>query len=287
MQELVGNDVRPSGVSHGFFDYDGTLVIHDTMLIPGHEAFVGSLDMSVITGQHPATFLPTLKKVPVLDRSIRMLGFNNGGVVFDRQTQEVIHNARFEEGMLERALGAIAECGTFNAITFTPEPTAGEPIATTMALYCQSEEAFAHYSRKYADGQADIQMIDGNNWLDHALASRPAMVWLHGRQASEISEQAFAGLPYHAYENGVHFMPSNSNKGTGMEVIADYLGIDLRTAVAAGNGDNDGPMLEHAGLGEGRSFFVGTDPVGDRLSSRVVRLPNQSDLGSHILGLMR
>ena len=44
-------------------------------------------------------------------------------------------------------------------------------------------------------------------------------------------------------------MPKNANKGLGMKVLADALGIDMAHTMALGDQMNDLPMIEEAGLG--------------------------------------
>lgn len=44
-------------------------------------------------------------------------------------------------------------------------------------------------------------------------------------------------------------MNPNSNKGTGVKALADYLGIDASEVICMGDAGNDHHMIEYAGLG--------------------------------------
>ncbi|MFG0729081.1 sugar-phosphatase [Photobacterium damselae] len=47
----------------------------------------------------------------------------------------------------------------------------------------------------------------------------------------------------------LEFMNPNSNKGTGVKALADYLGIDASEVICMGDAGNDHHMIEYAGLG--------------------------------------
>ena len=48
---------------------------------------------------------------------------------------------------------------------------------------------------------------------------------------------------------GYDILPIDANKGRGVKILADYLGIDNKNVIVFGDGDNDYEMIKNAGLG--------------------------------------
>lgn len=47
----------------------------------------------------------------------------------------------------------------------------------------------------------------------------------------------------------LEFLNNQANKGSGIEILAQYLGIDRKEVIAIGDADNDRHMIKYAGLG--------------------------------------
>lgn len=95
------------------------------------------------------------------------------------------------------------------------------------------------------------------------------------------------GLPeitFYSRGTTVNFIPEGPNKGTAAQIIADLQGIDLSTAMAAGNDHNDESVLRLEGLGY--PVAVGNDMsevVKARLPEHTIYIPDPRKLGDFIL----
>lgn len=81
-----------------------------------------------------------------------------------------------------------------------------------------------------------IMMIDSKENIDHAFENLP----------NDIKEKYTVVRSADIF---LEFLHKDSNKGTGLEALANHLGIKKEEVIAVGDAGNDIHMIEYAGLG--------------------------------------
>ncbi len=90
---------------------------------------------------------------------------------------------------------------------------------------------------------------------DGELGPSPKLIVMPGKEGRDATlremQQAFGGRLYMARtgEDRIEIMHLEANKGAALRAIASACGVDLREVLAVGDGDNDLPMLQEAGVG--------------------------------------
>jgi hydroxymethylpyrimidine pyrophosphatase-like HAD family hydrolase len=91
------------------------------------------------------------------------------------------------------------------------------------------------------------------------------------------SQKELCYVNYH--ERMIEVMPENSNKGKGMSIVANALGLDASQCCAFGDYDNDVSMFEFAGL----SFAMGNASCAAKSAAAYTISGNDNDGVARIL----
>lgn len=112
--------------------------------------------------------------------------------------------------------------------------------------------------------------------LDPEHAIQKLNMHFDTREARERMRARIAGLNVEVVDSefsSLEFSPVGVNKGTGLDALADLLGIDRAATIGVGDADNDLPMLRAAGL----SVAMGNANDNVKALSDVVVADNDHD----------
>lgn len=227
-----------------FLDFDGTLADWG-VVPPGH---VQALKEVQAAGH--LVFLCTGRPLSGVSEDVRALGFDGlvcaagGYVLIDGK---VLADRRFAEDVAHRAVNLLdAYDGTY--ILESPNH---------VYVRTAAEERLRQLFRTHSDMLDRLRVRDD---LHGVSFSKITVIHSNARildLAREIGD-AVQALPSSIEDMGVssgEIQPSDMNKSVGIDVVVEYLGVDLADTIACGDGLNDVEMLAHAGIG----VAVGSD----------------------------
>lgn len=121
-----------------------------------------------------------------------------------------------------------------------------------------SEECITPKSSKYSLLEAELNSIPLKEVdFDH-LDNNTTIAKVMFIDDEEILDRVIQSLPQEIYEKYtvmrsmpyfLEFLNKESNKGTGVKLLSEKLGIKQEEIICAGDADNDKHMIEYAGLG--------------------------------------
>ena len=230
--------------SFAAFDLDGTLLNDQKIITPKTRTALMRLQrlgvrVILASGRHPRGVLPVGQELELAQYGGMLLCFNGGRVVSCATGQTLVHSA------LPRTL---AQEVASAALTLGLQPV----CYTDKALLTQAPED------PYVQLEARINHLElqksGN--LCEDLPQEPDKLLLVG-QAETVSaalaplQQRFAGACdiYCSTPFFIEVMPPSINKATALSGLLTELSSGREALVSFGDGQNDIPMLDFAGLG--------------------------------------
>jgi phosphoglycolate phosphatase (TIGR01487 family) len=84
-----------------------------------------------------------------------------------------------------------------------------------------------------------------------AVARGDVIAAIHSRHAAVLNETICAlGLPYHVIlnKNSAMVLPSGVDKGTGVAMVLESMGVSTKETIAVGDGENDEDLFRIAGF---------------------------------------
>lgn len=166
----------------------------------------------------------------------------NGGIVYDAYNKEIISDIRMDRAV---ALEVVAEIKRV-----LNDPDVGIMIYSGADLYTER----ANENARFYAGRSAIRLEAVETF--GALTENPSKVLLKGTNTSltHIHEQmrGFIGGRCRMFFSSpelLEFIPLESGKARGLQILADRLGIYMSETIAVGDQVNDVDMLEAAGLG--------------------------------------
>jgi Cof subfamily protein (haloacid dehalogenase superfamily) len=221
-------------------DLDGTLVrSNDTVSAYTHEVLdrVRSAGIRIVaaTGRGPRLTSLTRNDIRVAD----FLVLAQGGWVLDLEDSSYLRQARLPGQALGEALGALESVAgplsvMFEALEHDDSPLWGDydptwrypvTVESRTRAECLSGEVIKAFARSF--------VLDVDTLLDMARRVVP----------TDLATVTQAGLDY------VEICPSGVDKGTGLSVVAEAVGVDPSDVLVFGDMPNDLPMFAWAGWG--------------------------------------
>ncbi len=227
-----------------FLDFDGTLAYWGSVP-PGHARAIHELQAN-----GHLVFLCTGRPLSGVSDDVRALGFDGfvcaagGYVLIDGH---VLADRRFEEEVANRAVDLL---DGYEGIYILESPN-------HVYVRTASEARLRKLFRTHLDMLDRLRVHDD---LHGVSFSKITVIHSNARildLAREIGD-AVQALPSSIEDMGVssgEIQPSDMNKSVGIDVVVEYLGVDLADTIACGDGLNDVEMLAHAGIG----VAVGSD----------------------------
>lgn len=121
-----------------------------------------------------------------------------------------------------------------------------------------NEECITPKSSKYSILEADLNSIPLTEVNFDTIDKNTIIVKIMFIDEPKILDKALKAIPVELYEKYtivrsapyfLEFLNKESNKGTGVKLLSEKLGIKREEIICAGDADNDKHMIEYAGLG--------------------------------------
>jgi Cof subfamily protein (haloacid dehalogenase superfamily) len=251
-------------------DVDGTLVNKDKQLTEATIAATGRLreagiGFTVISARPRSGLMPLLDQL-ALDAPV---GAFNGGLVFTRDGRELFHDTVEPEvagGCLALAVGMPVDIWVFAddrwyASSEDGEHVEHERIASNQEPVIRTD---------FADLAARADKITFVSDEPHVLAD------LHARIDRAFAGRATVGLSQTYYLDVTSLA---ANKGAGIAVLADALGVPLSETAAIGDQHNDRSMLARVAL----PVVMGNAPADMREGAAHLTRGNDQDGVAHAI----
>lgn len=228
-----------------FTDMDGTLLLNDSTI---SENMKKALDEMASKGHK--LVLTSGRPLPSILERIVKLGLNysdsyaisfNGGLIYDCEKKKVIRALKVSQDIIREVLkmtdskGIHAHCYTDSHIIGTKEDKelAFYRIRVNMPYHIVDNIADA-----LPDGSYKILIID--------LEDKPKLEALRKEIVKKLGDRIDAFFSNDKY---LEILPKGINKGDAVRFLASYIPVPLSNTYAAGDEDNDIPMIKAAGHG--------------------------------------
>lgn len=234
-------------------DIDGTLldpsdIVTSTVREAIAEARARGVEVALATGRRVRSTRPVVEDLGIY----LPLVVYNGALVWSTEEDRPLHETPFTRDVLEKVIAAAREAGLPPVLLQGPQ--AGERIILPDDLPPESEAAVAGYVGPRVQETIRLPwsaLPEQQHVLTVDLFSsderlRPVTTEL----ANQLGIPAYHHGPWgpaNLWAANLH-MPGVS-KASGVAKLAADLGLTLADVVAVGDGDNDLPLLEAAGLG--------------------------------------
>ena len=228
-----------------FTDLDDTLLNSQKQVSPeNQEALHAALDAGhrivINTGRPLPAALPLIRRTG-LDRPGCYAITYNGGLIYDCGSGETLFKKTLPMECVRYIFEAAAQAGLY-AHTYDDR-----------YLICPR---FTEETRRYC-ANSEIEWREDPDFLDHLQTPPVKIVLIHFEDHSRLEQfrqdlSSWAeGKVSVSFSNAwyLEHVAAGISKGGAMRFLCDHLGIPLSQSVAAGDAENDIPMLQTAGIG--------------------------------------
>jgi Cof subfamily protein (haloacid dehalogenase superfamily) len=225
-------------------DMDGTLLNSQKQISPATKAAIAKarahgIRVVLASGRPIDGIRAKLIELDITSDQDYVLHFN-GSVVENVATGEVIHR-EILSGKAAKQIASLAKRLNVNTHAFSQELGLITPAIS-----------------QYTKVEAEINGIDINVMDFDQLADDHPIIKAMIVDEPEKLTQVIAQLPKELYlqytivQSAPHFLEflnTKSNKGAGLKMIADHVGVAASEVMCMGDAENDHHMIEYAGLG--------------------------------------
>lgn len=221
-------------------DLDGTLLnsqklVSETSINLMQKAAEQNVDVSIATGRMHACAAffgrEIHSKVPVISC--------NGGMVRTADTDELIYEKYIDDTVAEALLAFLFEndvycswyIGIKNLAPYFSWKMFPDYITVKTLNFIETGKAYKKYTHKITQF-----ILRDNKKLPVDILAK-----LEEKFGKYVSFQQNTGYT-------IDITPLATDKGTGLKLLAEYLGINQKEIMVLGDGDNDLPMFAYAGL---------------------------------------
>lgn len=231
------------------FDMDGTLLTTDKYITEGtrsaiQRAVEAGKQVVLETGRSAAELKPYEKDLS----DVRYGVLESGGLIYDFREQKVLNR----EIMQESAVSLIAEAVTAGPDMMVFAMTEGQCVIQRSQFENLRFYHMAQYAPLYE--KVALQVEDILDYILHAGKQFEKINLYHRNPADRkktldfLKERGCSLDICLAEETSLELTPAGTNKGDGLLSLCRLLGIPAAETIAVGDGENDIPMLEKAGL---------------------------------------
>ena len=228
-------------------DMDGTALTSEKKVSPrtmaaAREALSRGKEVLFATGRCPAEVRPDLKAFPEMNYALCL----SGALVLNLRTGETMANITIPLELAEQIL-AVAD-----------------GLDAMVTLYA-GDDVFVEHKRKghmeYFGCQCFAKLYDDCAvWVEdirevlttHGDRIHKANIFCHTVEDWGKADEGLKGLPLN-YASGIpnnyEISPNGVNKGEGLRLLCEAMGISIEEAIAVGDEGNDVAMIRAAGLG--------------------------------------
>ena len=258
------------------FDLDGTMLSHNGSVTPyTYETLLKAKEKGVylvpVTGRAMCETKGVLPKLPV-----RYLVAVNGAVIYDLEQNKIIHKVLpNQEKLLEKLEIAL----TLDAYI---EVYCGE-IYTSQYYYDNMEKLGMRPHLVDIIKSTRTVVPDLYAEIEKRKLAEKINIWFRDDEHKDKYQHLFKDEEYFshtsAFVGALEVGVKNMDKGMGISMIADILGVSKEETMAIGDASNDIPMIEWAGVG------VAMGNASDEVKniSDVVALTNREDGAAKII----
>lgn len=228
-----------------FSDMDGTLLDDNKLLSPKIRNAVSSFTAQgghfvLSSGRPLASILETKEKLGLNFPHTFIISYN-GALVYDCDRQEALREQRVPYDYVRKVLEVARECGVHGQ-TYTDDH-----------IVSPTDDAELAYYRQHIHLPAII-----TEDVVAALDKEPfKMILIHLEQDGRLEAFRNALAPWaegkmHTFYSSPVYLECcmlEASKGNAVRFLCEYLGIDVKDSIAAGDAANDISMLEAAGCG--------------------------------------
>lgn len=228
-----------------FSDMDGTLLLSDCTVSAKMKAAIDKM-----TANGHKLILTSGRPLPSILERIVELGFNypnmyvisnNGGLIYDMDNDEILYENKLP-GQTIRRICEIATEGNVHVHSYTSKEIVGFEDDEELKIYrsrihmpfIQTDDIGGYLK----DGGFKVQIIE--------LYDKSKLDRVKENIEAELGEEVDAFFSNNYY---LEILPKNTNKGTGVKFLEDYLAFPHSHTYAAGDENNDIPMIVSAGHG--------------------------------------
>ncbi|MCE9656183.1 sugar-phosphatase [Clostridium celatum] len=225
-------------------DMDGTLLREDKSVsertkIAINKAKEKGVNVVIATGRPIDGVTRYLEELNMLSEDDYVLSYN-GGLVLKTKSREVISKIALTGADLHYLHNISKELGV------------------NIHAFSETQGLITPKSSKYTEVEATLNNIQiGINDYSE-IEDNHSIIKVMMIDEPEILQRAIDNLPKEVYEKYtvvkstpyfLEFLNKEVNKGTGVELLAKYLGVKREEIMTFGDAENDLAMIEYAGMG--------------------------------------
>ena len=219
-------------------DLDGTLLGPDTMISPDNRAAIARLhaagiEVVLASGRHYESMIPYAERLP----EVRWIVSSQGAEVATVDRSQVLGSRYLSESTVRSLVGAEVSRGL-------------SPVYYSEAGVFTTAEPNVDLDF-YAELSGRKPVLTARD--DVSKMRLQKVLWVGGSQPITAlrQDQSFADLGLQRVQTNerfFEFMPMETTKAAALQNLTDHLGLTAENVVAFGDGENDIPMFEWAGL---------------------------------------
>ena len=228
-------------------DMDGTVVGTDNQISPRnaaaiHRALAEGYEVLFATGRCPAEVRPFLKQYP----DMHYVLCTNGSLIVDLWTGEPLLSLVIDPQVVEQALDAVKD------MDYTPGFYLGDEFYMDQAVRGKLDYYNCDCFHRLFEDCATWVEDPYEMFRQNPDCVRKVNLYFHDPEEHREAGKRFSALPMN-YPSGIPYnyeiCPPGISKGTGLQQLANLLGLSIRQCIACGDGGNDEAMVRAAGLG--------------------------------------
>ena len=228
------------------FDLDGTLLCDDKSITSDNKSALNKAlnaghKLAIVTGRSMRGSRMIVEELDFIRENCYLISFQ-GNLVYDLYKDSLIHDAGVERHKIISLLEDLNHHGIY-AHTFDYKH-----IITTSSTF---------ELKKYNQiAKEDITFM--SSWQELNSKTYPKVIAIEYENTKKLYDyqhkfqnsegfnnfDCFFSSPYF-----LEFCKKDSNKGSGVKALAEYLDIPNQSVIAMGDERNDIPMLQYAGIG--------------------------------------
>ena len=228
-----------------FTDMDGTLLLNDSTISKAMHDALETMKKNghrlVLTSGRPLPSILERMELLGISRESTYIISNNGGLIYDAEKDKTIRQIKLESGLVREVVKLCDEAG-LHVHCYTDKEIVGY----------EEDEELKYYRRRIhmpfiktsdiagflKDGSYKVQIISLDNF--------PALERLRDEILCKLGDRVEAFFSNTQY---LEILPKGIDKGEAVLFMENYLPVPHTNTFAAGDAENDLPMIKAAGTG--------------------------------------
>lgn len=228
-----------------FTDMDGTLLLNDSTISPQMKIAIDKLTAAghqfVLSSGRPLPSIIEQKVKFGLNYSNIWIISNNGGIIYDCNNERIIRNIKLSSDIISQVV-KIADDNHVHAHGYTESEIVGYEDDDELKYYRRKIHmpfvATDDIAKRLKEGSYKIEIIH--------LSNKAILKKVESELIEKLSDKIDVFFSNDQY---LEVMPKGVNKGEAILFLQNYLSFPHSHTFAAGDADNDLPMIEAAAHG--------------------------------------